>query len=121
MNERKRAALVTGSGKNIGRATVLNLARDGFNVVINGSSDRAACDEVAEKAKALPADNLARRSQFGCQVLMRHRQGAVGGSQGKQPLRQTLVQAFEGHFLHHMHDIGNPVGILPENHAPEPG
>jgi len=46
-----RAALVTGAGKNIGRACVLGLAADGFNVAINGSSDRAACEKVAQEAQ----------------------------------------------------------------------
>jgi len=46
-----KAALVTGAGKNIGRACVLGLAEDGFNVAINGSSDRAACDRVAKEAE----------------------------------------------------------------------
>ena len=45
-----RAALVTGAGKNIGRACVLGLAEDGFNVAINGSSDKAACEKVANEA-----------------------------------------------------------------------
>lgn len=45
-----KAALVTGAGKNIGRACVLGLAEDGFNVAINGSSDRAACESVAKEA-----------------------------------------------------------------------
>ena len=45
-----KAALVTGAGKNIGRACVLGLAEDGFNVAINGSSDRAACEAVAKEA-----------------------------------------------------------------------
>jgi 3-oxoacyl-[acyl-carrier protein] reductase len=46
-----RIALVTGAGKNIGRACVLGLAEDGFNVAINGSSDRAACEKVAKEAE----------------------------------------------------------------------
>jgi len=58
MSERKRAALVTGSGKNIGRACALALAKDGFNVVINGSSDRTACEEAAKAARALGAETL---------------------------------------------------------------
>jgi 3-oxoacyl-[acyl-carrier protein] reductase len=45
-----RTALVTGAGRNIGRACVLGLAEDGFNVAINGSSDRAACESVAKDA-----------------------------------------------------------------------
>jgi 3-oxoacyl-[acyl-carrier protein] reductase len=45
-----KAALVTGAGRNIGRACVLGLAEDGFNVAINGSSDRAACESVAREA-----------------------------------------------------------------------
>ena len=43
----RRTALVTGAGRNIGRACVLELASAGFNVVINGSKDRAACESVA--------------------------------------------------------------------------
>ncbi len=45
-----KTALITGGGRNIGRACVLGLAEDGFNVVINGSSDRAICEKVAAEA-----------------------------------------------------------------------
>ena len=53
-----KAALITGAGRNIGRACVLALAEDGFNVVINGSSDRAACEKVAQEAEKLGAAAL---------------------------------------------------------------
>lgn len=43
----QRTALITGSGQNIGRAIALCLANSGHNVVINGSSNRDACDAVA--------------------------------------------------------------------------
>ena len=46
----KKTALITGAGRNIGRACALDLARDGYNVVINGSKNRAACEAVAAKA-----------------------------------------------------------------------
>lgn len=45
-------AFVTGAGKNIGRAVALDLAERGYNVVINGRQDRAACDAVAAEVKA---------------------------------------------------------------------
>jgi 3-oxoacyl-[acyl-carrier protein] reductase len=48
-----RAVLVTGAGRNIGRACVLALAADGINVAINGSRDRAACETVAGEAAKL--------------------------------------------------------------------
>jgi 3-oxoacyl-[acyl-carrier protein] reductase len=46
-----RVALITGAGKNIGRACAHALAAEGFDVVINGSSDRAACDAVAREVE----------------------------------------------------------------------
>ncbi len=54
----RRTALITGAGRNIGRACVLGLAEDGFNVVLNGSSDRAACEGVAQEARKLGAETL---------------------------------------------------------------
>lgn len=53
MTQGKRTALVTGSGKNIGRAIALHLAEAGCNIVLNGSQDRTACEEVAEKVRGL--------------------------------------------------------------------
>ena len=54
----KRTALITGAGKNIGRACAHALAQEGFNVAINGSSDRAACERVAKECEKLGAKTL---------------------------------------------------------------
>jgi len=54
----KRTALITGSGRNIGRAIALTLAGDGFNVAINGSNDQAACEVVAAESGAAGAEAI---------------------------------------------------------------
>lgn len=48
----RKAALITGAGRNIGRAVAVGLAQDGFDVVVNGSSDRDAAEAVAAEARA---------------------------------------------------------------------
>lgn len=46
-----KVALVTGAGKNIGRTIALTLARDGATVLVNGRSDRAAIEAVAQEIR----------------------------------------------------------------------
>jgi 3-oxoacyl-[acyl-carrier protein] reductase len=58
MAQARRAALITGAGRNIGRACALGLAEDGFDVAINGSNDRAAAEKVAAEAAKLGARTL---------------------------------------------------------------
>ena len=48
----KGTALITGAGRNIGRAIALGLAEDGFDIVVNGATDRAAADSVAAEVRA---------------------------------------------------------------------
>jgi NAD(P)-dependent dehydrogenase (short-subunit alcohol dehydrogenase family) len=54
-----KVALVTGSGRNIGRATVLRLASEGANVVVNSRTNRAEAEAVAEEARAMGVKALA--------------------------------------------------------------
>jgi 3-oxoacyl-[acyl-carrier protein] reductase len=52
MTGTRRTAFVSGAGRNIGRAIALELARRGFAVIVNGATDRAACEATAELARA---------------------------------------------------------------------
>src|SRR5260221_7172305 len=54
-----KVALVTGSGRNIGRATVLQLAGEGAHVVVNARSNEQEAQSVAREAEALGVKALA--------------------------------------------------------------
>lgn len=54
-----RVAIVTGSGRNIGRAIALSFARAGARVVINGHRDRAALDAVVSEIEGLGGEAIA--------------------------------------------------------------
>ena len=47
-----KVAIVTGAGKNIGRAIAFALAEDGAAIVVNGRSDRAIVEETANEIRA---------------------------------------------------------------------
>jgi 3-oxoacyl-[acyl-carrier protein] reductase len=54
-----KVALVTGSGRNIGRATVLKLAGEGANVVVNSRSNKEEAEAVASEARKLGVKAMA--------------------------------------------------------------
>jgi 3-oxoacyl-[acyl-carrier protein] reductase len=64
-----KVALVTGSGRNIGRATVLKLAAEGAHVIVNARSNQAEAEAVVSEARALGVKataivtDVARKSQ----------------------------------------------------------
>src|SRR5437764_2820176 len=47
-----KVAIVTGAGKNIGKAIAQRLAADGAAVVVNGRGDRAIIEETVEEIRA---------------------------------------------------------------------
>lgn len=65
MAQDKRTALITGSGRNIGRAIALHLAEAGYNIVLNGSTDRAACEEVAGQVQERGGEALIEMCNIG--------------------------------------------------------
>ena len=60
-----KVALVTGSGRRLGRATVLELARQGADVIVNGRSNRDEAESVVREAEALGARAIALMADVG--------------------------------------------------------
>ncbi|MBT6095117.1 MAG: SDR family oxidoreductase [Rhodospirillaceae bacterium] len=56
MGTQRRAAFISGSGRNMGRGCAKELAAAGFNVVVNGSRNKADCERVADEVRALGTD-----------------------------------------------------------------
>src|SRR3954447_20675295 len=54
-----KVALITGSGRNIGRATVLKFAAEGAHIVVNARSNEAEANAVAREAQALGVKAIA--------------------------------------------------------------
>jgi 3-oxoacyl-[acyl-carrier protein] reductase len=81
MAQSGRTALITGSGKNIGRAIALDLARTGHNVVVNGSRDKDACEAVAKEAEGMGVKAL---------VAM----GDVGSANACKAIADAAIDAF---------------------------
>ena len=81
MAQARRTALITGSGRNIGKAIALHLAGAGCNVVLNGSRDRAACEAVAAEAAKLGVET---------QIAMCD----IGNRQAVQAMAKAAISAF---------------------------
>ena len=54
-----KVALITGSGRNIGRATALKLAREGAHILVNARANQAEADAVAREVRDLGVKSLA--------------------------------------------------------------
>jgi 3-oxoacyl-[acyl-carrier protein] reductase len=68
MTASRKTALITGAGRNIGRAVALGLAEDGCDIVINGATDRAAAESVAGEVRALGARALVAMGDVGSEA-----------------------------------------------------
>ena len=67
----RKTAFISGSARNIGRAIALRLARDGFNIVVNGSRNRAACDLVVSEVRQAGVDAIVAMGNVGSSADVR--------------------------------------------------
>ncbi len=77
-----KVALVTGAGKNIGRAIALQLAKDGATVVVNGRSDLAAIQAVVAEINALGGQALAQQADVSDEAAVARMMAAIEASLG---------------------------------------
>lgn len=80
---RGKSAVITGSGRGIGRAIALELAHHGVNVAVNYFRHKAQAEETAAAVEAAGARAI---------VVKAH----VGEVEGVQRLVETAAQAFDG-------------------------
>jgi 3-oxoacyl-[acyl-carrier protein] reductase len=78
VSEPRATALITGSASGIGRAAALALARSGFDVAINYSSNDAGARQTADAAEALGARTLVARCDVSDDAAVKRMLAQVG-------------------------------------------
>lgn len=71
MTSERRVALITGSGRNMGRGSAKKLASMGFNIVLNGSQKLSDCESVAEEVRAVGTDAIIAMGDIGDQQAVK--------------------------------------------------
>ncbi len=71
MGIENKAAFVSGAGRNIGRAIAVELAGRGCNIVVNGLTNRNACEETAAAVRASGAKALVAMGDVGDSAAVR--------------------------------------------------
>ncbi len=77
----KKCALITGSGQNIGRAIAIDLASRGYSIVLNGSTNQQACQNVADEIAAAGGEST---------IAM----GNIGVCEEAQSIAKTAIDQF---------------------------
>lgn len=100
-----KTALVTGSGRNIGRAVALELAARGANVIVNSRTNRDELDEVAAEVRARGVGAIAVlgdvREPSTIEEMVRAGQEEFGGvdisvsNAATRPVQSLLEMSFE--------------------------
>ncbi len=78
----KRKALITGSGRNLGRGVALRLAQAGFDVAIHARSNAADAQAVAQEARALGVQAVTCLGDMGSTGDVQHMAAQVLGAFG---------------------------------------
>ncbi len=61
MNDNKKVALVTGGSRGIGRACSIELAKAGYDVIVNYAGNEVAANETVEEIKKIGQNSIAMR------------------------------------------------------------
>ena len=80
MPDSPATAVISGAGQNIGRTIAVALARDGFDIVLNGRSNREACEDVARDVEAQGRKTLVAMGDVGRSEVVRDLANAVESS-----------------------------------------
>lgn len=78
-----RIALVTGSGRNIGRATALELADKGASIVVNSRENRAECDSVRDEINSAGGKAISVTADVGVEEEVNDMFAQIESSLGK--------------------------------------
>lgn len=113
MTDSRRSALITGSGRNIGRSIALRLARQGFNIVVHGNRDNEAAQGVAREAAALGVEAtvaMANLAQHDAVMALwraaRERFGAIDVLVNNAAIRpQSALESLTEEEWHHVFDV----------------
>ncbi|MDE3192387.1 MAG: SDR family oxidoreductase [Chloroflexota bacterium] len=83
MSSERKAALVTGSTRGMGRAAVLELARHGYDVAVNYAKSREQAEKVVAEATALGARSVALAADVADEAAVIRMAGAVKDAFGR--------------------------------------